>query len=403
MINKIVIYNNFSSPNNSNSKASKNINFGNLHITLNEANLGNEILSDIVVPFNRTLLPEILKTREAEAKRIIKRAGVGKIATPRDLVDKVNFFVLAAGEGSRFRPIARTVGEAKGREFNKISLPFHVDGNPDIGSVHVLDFATLMGKHAIEETGVKTIFLEGKSGSLGYVVKYYLSGNEIKDTIVCCGDNVFDEKASNLMEFFVRSINNPNRHMSLVGVAKLPEETAGKFAVLTPGERLGKDTVSLAGIVEKPSLEEAQRLACKQKDIANTGLFYISKEAMEKLIDEIKSGVNHISKNEKEPYDFALACRYIFLKIPDWFGIDAKTGADIKLVKRWEDIGEPAGLYNWIRGITKGHYLANFPPNIADAIRASFDSRAIFQGNKLMAFSFQKKPPTKIDGVEIFA
>lgn len=337
-------------------------------VTLSKRNLGEEIAVNVVDKFNKSILPKIKSTQIQEAEEIIRNSRPGKvIQKAKDFQENVNFFTLAAGSGSRFRELAQTVGN-----FNKISLPFKVDSNTDI---HMLDFALAMGKYFIQDGGVKKIVASQPSGSFGDIVQHYLSGNPVKDTVVCCGDNVFGDNASSMMEFMTSMINNPQKHVALVGVARKPEEVANRFGVLVAKGDLNGETLSLHGFDEKPPLEVAKTLTVNGKNIANTGLFYVSKEAMEKLLDEIKHGTNNIKKNENEPYDFALAVKYIHSRLHDWFGIAPSEGADVKVVKQWEDVGEPAALYSFADEVKKGSFIANFPKELAQKIKAAFSNR----------------------------
>ena len=96
---------------------------------------------------------------------------------------------------------------------------------------------------------------------------------------------------------------------------------------------------------------------------------------MELLINEIKSGVNNIKKNDTELYDFANAVKYVHSKLPDWFSIASEEGADVKVVKKWEDVGEPQALYTFADEVKQGQYLHNFPKEIAEKIQSAFKQR----------------------------
>ena len=343
-------------------------NFKASFVTLSEKNLGRKIATNVVDNFNGKILPIIKKTQSAEAADIIKVAGQGKvISEPKDFQEKINFFALAAGSGSRFKALAQTVGD-----YNKISLPFKISEDQN---VHMLDFAMAMGKYFIANEGVNKIIATTPSGSFGDIVQHYLAGNPVKDTVVCCGDNVFGDKAADMMNFFTKTINNPNKHVALVGVARTPEEVAERFGVLEVEASNDSEVLKLKGFSEKPKLDVAKNLAINGQNIANTGLFYLSKESMELLINEIKSGVNNIKKNDTELYDFANAVKYVHSKLPDWFSIASEEGADVKVVKKWEDVGEPQALYTFADEVKQGQYLHNFPKEIAEKIQSAFKQR----------------------------
>lgn len=349
--------------------------FGKAIVTLSKENLGQKIKTDVVDTFNRNILPEIQETQYQDGIDIINAAGgPGRvIQNPNDFKDEVVFFALGAGKGTRFKELAETVGD-----YNKVSLPFKVDNGSDI---HMLDFAMAMGKTFIDTDGVETIISDAPSGSFGDIVKYYLEGNPIKDTIVCCGDNVFGDSAADMMKFFTATINNPDKHVALVGVGRTPEEVAERFGVLDVEGSINDPALKLKGFKEKPKLDVAQQMTVNGQNVANTGLFYISKEAMEKLMDEIRNGENNIKKNDKEPYDFANAVKYVHSKTEDWFGVPSKDAADVMVVKKWEDVGEPDALYQFVNDVKKhGTYLLNFPKAYAQKVRDAFSSRVHLDG-----------------------
>lgn len=351
------------------------VNFGKSFVTLSEKNLGRKIATNVVDTFNGKTLPELQKTLKAESAAIIAAAGAGAvIAQPEDFKNNVNFFTLAAGSGSRFRELAQTVGD-----YNKISLPFKIDENENL---HMLDFAMTMGKYFIGDEGVNKIIAAQPSGSFGDIVQHYLAGNPIKDTVVCCGDNVFGGKGSDIMEFFTKTINNPNKHVALVGVGRTPEEVANRFGVLEAEGSINTPALKLKGFSEKPPIEKAQEIAIDGKNIANTGLFYLSKEAMTNLIDEIKGGTNNIKKNDTELYDFANAVKYVHSKLGDWFGINPLEGADVKVIDKWEDVGEPKALYSFADEVKNGQFLYNFPKNMAEKIQNAFKERIHLDAEK---------------------
>ena len=351
------------------------VNFGKSFVTLSEKNLGRKIATNVVDTFNGKTLPELQKTLKAESAAIIAAAGAGAvIAQPEDFKNNVNFFTLAAGSGSRFRELAQTVGD-----YNKISLPFKIDENENL---HMLDFAMTMGKYFIGDEGVNKIIAAQPSGSFGDIVQHYLAGNPIKDTVVCCGDNVFGGKGSDIMEFFTKTINNPNKHVALVGVGRTPEEVANRFGVLEAEGSINTPALKLKGFSEKPPIEKAQEIAIDGKNIANTGLFYLSKEAMTNLIDEIKGGTNNIKKNDIELYDFANAVKYVHSKLGNWFGISPLEGADVKVIDKWEDVGEPKALYSFADEVKNGQFLYNFPKNMAEKIQNAFKERIHLDAEK---------------------
>lgn len=353
-------------------------------VTLSLKNSGEFTKSAVVDSFNRNWLGHLIENREKDATEFIGQTdSAASIRTSEDLIKKLNFFVLAAGSGSRFKPLANKLGP----QYNKMNLPLNINGEQNL---HMLDFAMAMSKYCAEETGIRTIMAKNPSGSLGDVVDYYLNGNEIKDTIVCCGDNVYDLPVSELMRFFVQRINNPNKHLALIGVKRTPGETAGNFAAMRVTGDIESGIVNLLEFKEKPTLQKAQTFAYNGENIANSGFFYMSKEAMTKLIEEIKAGENPIKKNDAEPYDFALAIEHIHKKLSAWFGINSTEGADIKIVKIWEDVGEPSAFYKFLKDLINCKYLSNFSLESSTAIREALKQKIRIEQDKVTAIMLGK-------------
>ena len=67
-------------------------------------------------------------------------------------------------------------------------------------------------------------------------------------------------------------------------------------------------------------------------------------------------------------------------KIPKWFGRELSKSADVKIIKKWDDIGEPKPFYNFAQDVKNGRYLINFPKQIAKKIRKSFKKRVRLEG-----------------------
>lgn len=347
--------------------------FKSVYATLSKPNLGVDIAKNVVDVFNVKILPDIKKTQANEIKKLVDIKDARNVVNDiKDFQENVNFFVLAGGAGSRFKELAQTVGN-----YNKISTPFRVDENTD---VHMLDFAMAMSKHFIGDKVISKVS-ETPMGSFGDIVSHYTKGNPIKDTLICCGDNVFGDSSIDIMKFMVNSINNPNKHLALIGVERQPEEVAERFGVLKVGRTANKDIFTLDGFEEKPKLEDAVKIAIDGKNIANTGLFYISKDSIAKIMDELKNGINNIKKNDTEPYDFAQAVKYVHSKTNDWFGINSSQASDVKIVKKWEDVGEPKALYSFANEVKQGTFLANFPKKLAEKIQSAFVDRVHLECN----------------------
>jgi dTDP-glucose pyrophosphorylase len=334
--------------------------FGRAFVTLSKKNLGEHIANNIVTPFNNNLLKETVQPNDSFLYDKYK--------------DSVDFWALAAGSGSRFKPLADEFTKITGIPANKISLPIKMDDGKEI---HMLDWAMATAAPFAKDNKIEYIIAENPSGSFGDIVAYNKKmmeiGADIKDTIVCCGDNVFDVKPRELDKFMLDTIRDPKKVMGLIGVEKTVDQVADRFGVLSVTQDRGSikdDVVSLMGFVEKPPKKEAEKLTLPNGNcVANTGMFVIKKEAMKALMDEIAVNPNVIKKSDKEPYDFANACKWV----------QAKYGAgacDVKLVKNWEDIGESPALFTFYNQIKNGHYLSElgkYGQMVKDSISKRFN------------------------------
>lgn len=343
------------------------------------------------------------------------------IKTPKDFQNNVNFFVLAAGEGSRFRPVARAIEDNSteyppinpktGTKFinqdksnnnkpvtNKLTMPIPV-GNGKY--ITMLDFALQMSSifakpHKTNDVGTQFVSFtptaSAPGGSFSDIVAYYRKNpSNIKDVVVCCGDNVFGEKDVDLMAFFTKSINDPEKHLALVGAKKPAEVVANRFGVLKVGEEQEDGTRPLIDFAEKPSLaqidEEGYRTPGDEENcVANTGMFYISKDAMKHLINDIEQDEQQInpdyiiSKGQKgsatnEKYDFAEAVKYVHNHLGEWYGQEYNQGEDVKIVESWEDVGEPKAFCDFLEEIQDGEFTQNFQDTTQNAIRKSIKNR----------------------------
>ena len=319
-------------------------NFGRAFVTLSKKNLGEHIANNIITPFNKNLLKLTEQPNDSFVYDKYK--------------NNVDFWTLAAGPGSRFIPLANTFTKITGIPANKISLPIKMD---DGKKIHMLDWAMATAAPFAKDNKIEYIIAEKPSGSFGDIVAYNKKimemGADIKDTIVCCGDNVFDVKPRELNKFMLDTIRDPKKVMGLVGVEKTPEEVAGCFTIfsLMPNRETKKDDIfSFSDFVEHPPFEQAKKLIIPNGNcVANTGMFMIKKEAMKALMDEIAINPDVIKKSDKEPYDFANACKWVQSK----YGADA---CDVKVVKNWNDIGRPSELYSFYNKVKQGHFLSEF-------------------------------------------
>jgi len=328
----------------------------------------------------------------------------GRIKKVSDLVEKADLYTLAGGSGSRFKPMATAIADlrGKGEQFNKISVPFELGEKQQ--PLTMLDIPMAMGRFFAPQTGYEKIIAEKPTGSFGDIILNYLdTGREPRDVVVCCGDNVFDMKSEDMLNFVVRTINNPDKQLGVVGVARTPEVVAKRFGVLAVGEQDPvTKTFALNGFVEKPELEAAKKLTTKDGvNIANTGMFVIKKDSMAKLIDIIRQEKKilggktvYIAKDpEKEIYDFAAATKWTR-------AINGSKASDVKMVETWEDVGEPEAYNRWAKELKEGHYLENFTPERKAAILDGTKKRV--KDNSIQ-FSINPKGSTVIDGINIIA
>jgi len=376
--------------------------FGNGFVTLSKTNLADVIAKDVDQYNSEDYSNMYDKSREI-AGRII--AGVNtrfpnqdvRIKNVDDLQNKVDAYILAAGSGSRFKPMALAVGN-----YNKISVPFELgDGQANLT---MLGIPMAMGRFFADKGGYKKIIADKPTGSFGDVVLNYLNtGREPKDVVLCCGDNVFDMKSEEMLDFVVGTINNPKKQLGVVGVARTPDEVAKRFGVLKVGAQDSETGLfSLEGFVEKPELEAAKKLTTPDgNNVANTGMFVIKKESMEKLLDIIRHEQKvlggktlYIAKDPvKEIYDFAAATKWTQ-------ALNGPAASDVKIVKTWEDVGEPKAYLRWAQQMQQGHYLDNFTPERKAAILSALKNRV---GDDFIQFRLNPKATTVIDGINVIA
>ena len=289
-----------------------------------------------------------------------------------------------------------------GEEFNKISVPFELGKGQQ--PLTMLDIPMAMGRFFADEKGYSTIIAEQPTGSFGDIVQNYLNtGREPRDVVVCCGDNVFDMKSEEMLDFIVDTINNPQKQLGVVGVARTPEEVKERFGVLKVGAKDPQTGyLPLEGFVEKPPLEVAKKLVTEDgNNVANTGMFVIKQDSMDKFLKIIDFEKNilggktlYLAKDpKKEIYDFAEATK----KTQAIWGPEA---SNTKIVKTWEDVGEPEAYLRWIQEVKNGHYLENFTPDRKAAILEATQQRV---GDNFIQLSNNPKGEDTINGIRIVA
>lgn len=352
------------------SKSQNSPAFGSVYVTTSTKNHGDYVDNTVIQPF------------QPVAKKI---AGKNS-AKYQELKDTTDCYVLGAGEGTRFRQLAKTQGDL----VNKISfgLPLlNEDGKPTGKELHMLDIPMSMAAPLMDEKGLIRKNAEVARGSFAEVVdnakKLRTEGKPQKNVIVMCGDNLFDTKDDpfQLLDFCSDIINNPNKQMGLIGVERTPEEVVNKFGVLKVAKGDKDGTYKLEGFKEKPTTVE---IANEYKTpngncVANTGMFVIKAEAMDWLLDEIENDSKFIANTKKpdtEPYDFSSACT----KVQEKYG---KEKCDVKTVGVWEDAGEPDALYRTIAEYQKGNFIACMPEDLQKQIKNS--AATIYDGTTLLS------------------
>lgn len=362
--------------------------FQKVYVTTSTKNNGDFVEKEVIDPFKKFFMPSI--ARMSQCKDF------------ESIIDDTDFYVLAAGEGSRFRQLAAT----EGSKVNKISFSEPLQ---DGRRFHMLDIAMAMSVPFADQDGLIRKNAEVARGSFAEIYDNARilreKGLPQKNIVVCCGDNLFHTDKPFELDYFMKDvIEDPTKQMGLVGVEREPEEVVNRFGVLDVIPTNKDDVMKLNGFVEKPKTESIAREfeTPNGKCIANTGMFTIKAEAMEWLMDELEKDPMFIAKNEKEPYDFAAACT----KVQEKYGANK---CDVKLVQTWEDAGEPEALYRTIKEFQKGNFLTNFSPKdrmmIQSSMKKDFDGKTLLATiNALNAYGTASRytnMPIEKDGVTI--
>ena len=275
-----------------------------------EKNLG-RCIAKISEKFNAGELSNTYSDTTRIVQRVIDKVNsslgirnTGKIKTISDLTSEVDLFILAAGSGSRFRPLAEEVAALRGRgeQFNKISIPFELGEGKE--PFTMLEWALAMGKCFTGKEGYQNVITKKPLGSFADIVMHYLSQKsgqrKIKDIVVLCGDNIFGNSSEEMLEYVVRTLNS-GKQLGVVGVARKPHEVAGRFGVLDIGSFDPKTRLySLNGFVEKPPIEVAKKMVNEEgNNAANTGMFVMGRESLEKLLKIIKEEIDVLGGKTK--------------------------------------------------------------------------------------------------------
>ena len=319
---------------------------------------------------------------------------------------------MAAGSGSRFRPLAEEVAALRGRgeQFNKISIPFELGEGKE--PFTMLEWALAMGKCFTGKEGYQNVITKKPLGSFADIVMHYLSQKsgqrKIKDIVVLCGDNIFGNSSEEMLEYVVRTLNS-GKQLGVVGVARKPHEVAGRFGVLDMGSFDPKTRLySLNGFVEKPPIEVAKKMVNEEgNNAANTGMFVMGRESLEKLLKIIKEEIDvlggktkYIAKSATEPFDFAEATKWA-----QW--LNGPEKCDVKIINRWEDVGEPQAYFRWLNELKNGEYLRNFSDIRKAEILSGLQNRVgrDVEGSRFIQFTPNSTSKTtgNVDGIKVLA
>ena len=192
-------------------------------------------------------------------------------------------------------------------------------------------------------------------------------------------------------------------------MARKPQEVAGRFGVLDIGSFDPKTKLySLNGFVEKPPIEVAQKMTNKEgNNAANTGMFVMSRESLEKLLKIIKEEMGvlggktkYIAKSATEPFDFAEATKWV-----QW--LNGPEKCDVKIINRWEDVGEPQAYFRWLNELKDGEYLRNFSDVRKTEILSGLKNRVGRDTDYNRFIQFTPNPTSKttgnVDGIKVMA
>ena len=213
-------------------KSRNNVSFQAGFVFVNKKNKGDKIRK-IVSDFNKEM-------------RIDKFQRDGKLS------DKVNYFLLAAGSGTKLQELTQLTGD-----YNKICFPFPVSKDQNM---HMIDFPLNFGRlFTSKDEGYKVNEIEAK-GSLFGVVDYYLKHPEdIKPTIISNGDSIYDFSEEEIEEFSNECIDK-KVNIGLLGTKKPPEEAAYNCGIFVFKEKSMDKLSTVSKFIEKPPYDIAKNM-----------------------------------------------------------------------------------------------------------------------------------------------
>lgn len=344
-----------------------------LYATTSTKNFGDCVDNEVIKPFKST------------SKQIADSPLAQEFVPYRYGSDRIDAYVLMAGAGTRFANLAHKISP----QHTKISFGTPIlneEGAPTNKKMHAADFQLAMASVFADEDGVQRINADTARGSFAEIMtnalKLRAEGKPQNNVLLMCGDNNFDinpDDPYELMRFITECVDNPDVKMALFGAEREPEEVVKKFGVLKVAPTEQDDVLQLQGFVEKPAtVEIAKEFATPDGTcLANTGMVYYSKEAMEYIVDKVLEQPDFVAKNEKEPYDFAFASQRVLENYPQ--------GCVVKAVGTWEDMGEPKALYSTLDEIKDGCFIGALPKKTQKAIVNSLNQ--VYDGKSLLLSS----------------
>ncbi|MCQ2754060.1 MAG: hypothetical protein MJ231_03330 [bacterium] len=343
-----------------------NVQFKACFVPLSQQNNGQKTVDTVLKHFNKKILPFCKNLSKIDA----------------------NFFIPAAGAGSRFK-IAHKIGD-----YNKINMPLPTGKNP----FYALDFVMMLSLPFIDNEGVQPLLSDKPNGSLGGIIDYYMAGNPIKDTVICSGDSVFCGVTDKLRDDLLDTVQDKTVHCAVLCAQRTPKEVDSRYGIV-----LLNDKGIIKEFMEKPSYDIACQHAIDGKNIVNTGCCYFSKDVMEHMLEELKSGSNPIKKDDVEMYDFGKSIEYVCSKMKDWFSEHQQNNPKIIMTDIWQDVGETDGFYKFLLTLKKNNIFNQLNVANAKELQQEINSR-VMQEQQSIDFRKDRHKPfrnSNIDGINI--
>jgi len=303
------------------------------------------------------------------------------------LANSVNYFVLAGGQGTRMTPYIKTVEPILGEQ-NKTTLPFPIDNKTDL---RVIDFPMYLGKDFLTRDGYRTIEHNTPNGNFSDILKFYIDNpKEVKDTLVCCGDNIYPLSNDELKNI-IKTAQSDGTKVMIFASKQMPEYAANKFGILkfNSPNPYRNDTLYLDRFDDMADVrtfyeQSNSYLTLDGFCLSYPGMFFIKKDVMNWLIDKVKANPKIIQKvhpTELTPcpeaqYDYIAALKLIKERMPS-------VNVLIKPVNCWQDVGTPDRYFNFLSSIN-AESLQNFPLSERVRILNAINKKAQIKKKKLI-------------------